>query len=323
MTVSYVLNNKSGEVSEETRIRVLKAVRDLGYRPGALAQKDIKREVLTLGLIAGVKGDSLTQPGYYSSITEGIIAAADELEHNITLFSNKLLNEEPYRSLRVYCDGRCDGLFVLAPMIGSHLVAALSERGLPFVLIGDPGDNETCSCVDIDNIKAGYDAVEYLIQQGHRSIAFAGGPDFVRSCVDRLEGYHRALAAYGIPVVDTLIAFPVVREREHSVHWRKLLEQRPTAIFCWNDGAAVSIMNQLREHGLRVPTDISVIGIDDAPGMAVPNVLTTLRQPFRAIGKRVIEILVGHIRQEIPVPCREFFPTTLVARNTVGPPQKS
>ena len=320
MTVSFVLNNKPGQVSEETRERVLKAMRDLDYRPAALKSRARERQILTLGLVAGRGQVSLMQPGYYAYIVDGFLKAADQLRHNVTLFTHSIFPADPHESLRVYCDGRCDGLMVLAPNHGSQLVAALHERGTPFVLIGDTGDTENVSCVDIDNIEVGYHVTEYLIRQGHRRIAFVGGPEqFVRSPNQRYEGYCRALIAHGL-VPDPAIAF-INNNKEEEVLQRLAdricgpASQRPTAFFGWNDGYAARVMRTVQSMGLRVPEDVSIIGVDDdvIAQTALPP-LTTMRQPYEEISRKAVEILVAQIRGEATTPQRVFMPTEFVLR---------
>src|SRR5579863_156015 len=108
MTVSFVLNNHPGQVSEETRERVMRAVREMGYRPTAVKAAD-RRLMNTLGVVSGVPTESLMQHGYYSRILRAALVKADATRQNVTLFSSSLLHVHTHRSIRVYCDGRCDG----------------------------------------------------------------------------------------------------------------------------------------------------------------------------------------------------------------------
>lgn len=325
MTVSFVLNNKQGQVGEETREKVLKAIRDLDYRPRAVEHSARQRKILTLGMLAGVDGHSLVQPGYYQAIVNGILPASDLLQHNITLFTHSIFHADPHQSVRIYCDGRCDGLMVLAPNCGSKLVAALHARGTPFVLIGDTGDEETISYVDIDNVREGRRVTEYLIGRGHRRVAFVGGPHFVRSSKQRLEGYSAALQAHGIPFEPDYVVNDNLYERDSEERLVRLLRseasRRPTALFGWNDGAAVEGIRIASELGLSVPGDLSVVGIDavENANHAYPN-LTTLRQPYDAIGTAVLNCLVDLIRGTASGPQRLFLPTEWVEGNSVAPP---
>lgn len=322
MTVSFVLNNRAGAVSEETRNRVLKVVREMNYRPAAL--KEGTGEVLTLGLVAGVTGNSLMQPGYYNAVAVGIITTTDQLKHNITLFSDTLLHSDPHQSLRTYCDGRCDGLLVLAPGRNSALVETLLERGIPCVLIGDTGDNDAVSYVDIDNILEGKKLTEYLIRQGHRRIGFLPGPDFVRSSCQRRQGYLEAMEAQGLAPDPSVNWGFVVRAKEAAEWIQRLLErpveERPTALFGWNDGATFHAMTLLADAGVRMPDEISLISIDDSHlARQSDPPLTSLRQPFHEIGQRAVEILIDLIRKPDSPPQRQFFPTELSVRDSVAP----
>lgn len=264
------------------------------------------------------------QPGYYSYIVNGILRAADQLQHNVTLFTHSIFPAEPQQSLRVYCDGRCDGLMVLTPHANSNLVAALHERGTPFVLIGDTGDSEAISYVDIDNIGAGSRLTEYLIAKGHRRIAFIGGPDkFVRSVGQRYEGFCRAMAAHALTVDPAFVFMGNHREAEVMQEvvekMRSAGAERPTAIFAWNDRVAAQAVVAMQGLGLRVPDDVSILGIDDDVMAAASSPpLTTLRQPYDAISRRVVEILVAQIRGAVTTPQRAFLPTEFVERVSVA-----
>lgn len=325
MTVSFVLNNKQGEVSEETRERVLKAIRDLDYRPRAADHPSKQREILTLGLVAGVGGHSLLQPGYYSSIVNGILTASDRLSHNITLFTNSILHAAPHQSLRIYCDGRCDGLMVLAPHRDSPLVAALIERGVPVVLIGDTGDVDTVSYVDINNVANGRQLTEYLIGLGHQRIAFIGGPEFVRSSNQRYAGYCEALNGHGLVVDPELTAVSNLYPTDVDSALERMLRlphgRRPTAIFGWNDGVASRGIDIAKSLSLRIPLDVSVVGIDDDPNvsMYVPR-LTTIRQPYEEIGLAVVRTLIELVRGTASGPTHLLLPTERVEGESIAPP---
>lgn len=327
MTVSAVLNNRQGQMSAETREKVLKVVRELGYRPTPSKWEISERETLTLGVIVGKAGESLTTPSYSGDVIKGVIMAADNLSHNITLFTNTLHDIDPHRSIRIYCDDRCDGLLVVAPNIGSELIKALYERGFPFISLGDAGDDERISCIDIDNIEAGYTITSYLLAQGHRRIAFIGGEEmYVRCTIQRKEGYLQALKDHQIEVNPDLILndmsnIDVLREPLIALLQRPV-EERPTAIFAWHDQSALEIMTIADELSLHIPDDISLVGINDIDyDPRIPNFLTTYRQPYLEISKRAVEMLIAQIRGTASLPQREFLRGTLIVRKSVAPPR--
>jgi DNA-binding LacI/PurR family transcriptional regulator len=323
MTVSHVLNGKVGEVSEETRERVLKTVREMGYRPAARKHPAEARAVCTLGIVAGIKGDTLMLPGYFTEILTSLLRAADRAEQNVTLFANSLMHADPTRSLRIFCDGRCDGLIVIAPAIGSSLVKALEERGFPFVMIGDTGDRDKVSFVDLDNWTEAYKVVEYLVHRGHRRIGYRGGAEWVRSANDRYAGYMAAMRANHLEVTpDLCIPHSGKESFLYSVEMelqRLPADRRATAIFCWNDDACGHVVRAIKDSGQRIPDDVSVVGFDDHPDMmAVDPPVTTLRQPYAEIGERAIQILLEQIRQPSSPPHRDFLQATLLERGSVA-----
>ena len=323
MTVSHVLNGKVGEVSEETRERVLKAVREMGYRPAARKHPSEERKIFNLGIVAGIQGDTLMLPGYYTDILISLLRAADHVDQNVTLFTNSLLHTDSARSLRVYCDGRCDGLVVIAPPVGSPLVKALEERGFPIVLVGDTGDSDETSCVDVDNRAEAYGIVEYLVSKGHRRIGYRGGAEWVRSANERYEGYLAAMRTHDLDVTPDLC---VPRSGNESLLYAEQVERlslpperQATALFCWNDTACGYTVRALQENGRRIPGDVSVIGFDDHPDMSTLDPpVTTMRQPYAEIGERAIDILLERIRQPSSPPRREFLKASLVERGSVA-----
>ncbi len=326
MTVSFVINHKPGQVSEETRERVLKAVRELNYRPTAVgrsARLAEERQIHTLGAVVGVPGDSLVQPGYFSAILNSLLQGADALGQNVTLFNHSLLHRDAHRAIRVYCDGRCDGLLVVAPRIGSELVAAVRERGVPITLIGDTGDDEAVSCVDIDNEGAAYTLVTHLITLGHQRIVFIGGPAFVRSSQQRLAGYRRALSDHDLPLETGFVIDNLFHSHQIDAQVGALmsmpLPKRPTALFGWNDGTATDAAHRLQRMGLRIPDDVSVVGIDDLEAFTINPPLTTVAQPFRTMGRRAVEALVAQINRTEKAP-RHVLPGELMIRASTGPP---
>ena len=328
MTVSFVINNKPGQVSGETRERVLRTIRELGYRPRASHRTSMtsgnQAHIHTLGMVAGVPGASMMEIGsYYSSVMSGLLTGADQMSQNLTLFTNSIFHDDAMQSIRIYCDGRCDGLFIVAPNIGSPLVDALHDRGTPFILIGSLDDDESISGIDVDNPAAAKKVMEYLIGQGHRRIGFIGGPDFVLSTQRRHQGYLETMALHQIPTYPEwqVIGFHQrIELREQIQQLLHLQQDRPTALFCWNDDVAVQTIQCMRETGLRVPEDISVIGFDNSPlYLSIVPYLTTVRQPYQEIGSKAVEMLLALIADP-QTPQRASLPTEIVVRETVGPP---
>lgn len=323
MTVSFVLNNAPGQVGAKTRERVLQAVREMGYRPAVLGHSR-NQQVNTLGVLSSLSGETFSQFSYYNSILNGILAEADRRHQNVTLFSHHLWSNTT-RNLRIYCDGRCDGLLVVAPPLGSKLIRALHERGIPCVLIGDSSEASEFSGVDVDNIPAAEAMTAYLFAQGHHRVGLLGGSDKMRSAVDRETGFRQAHENQGISVDEGLVSSGEYGEQSGYERARVLMSgpmtRRPTALFCGNDEIALGALRAVQELQLRVPQDVSILGFDDDPRAAASDPpLTTMRQPFEQIGKRAVERLLDAINDPGAPPQQALLPTEFILRSSVASP---
>lgn len=331
MTVSYVLNNKAGQVSERTRLRVMKAIRELDYRPTALERSPEARANMTIGVLAGIPGNSLmsaSAAGYHTRIFQNILVAAEADLHNVLVFPNSLLHQDTSRAIRVYCDGRCDGLITVAPSLNDPLIAALKERGFPFVAISNLSDDPTVTCVDIDNRKEAAHAVAYLYTQGHRRIEMLRGPDFVPSARQRWEGFYQAMIEFGLHVTP-------IPEWDGSfwhddVYWQALeiarrpANLRPTALFCWNDGWALRALQAMHDAGVKVPDEMSLVGLDDDFGSDTSSPpLTTFRQPYEAISRNAVRLMLEYAKDTSLPPKSLLLPAELIVRGSVAPPKEA
>jgi LacI family transcriptional regulator len=326
MTVSLVLNNR-GRVSADTRDRVLQVVRELDYRPGVSESSSRRKPMNVLGVMADAENVSLTRPGYFHSVLNGLLAATDHYQQHVLLFTRMHQVSDPYANIRQYCDGRCDGLVVLGAQDDSELVQAIHLRGFPMVMVA-ASERVTIPTADIDNLTEAMRVTRYLLGLGHRRIAFLGGPDFVKSTRLRHQGYRQALMDWGIEFDPTLEAVNIVWRNEGSVQVRSMLErppdQRPTAIFGWNDGAAIEAIRIAQSLGLQVPADLSVLGIDDDPqGAECHPSLTTLRQPYGKIGQAAVELLLAQVRNASTEVRHLTFPGDLIVRKSTAAPPAS
>lgn len=328
MAVSFVLNNKPGEVSEETRERVLRAVREMGYRPRARPrQRDAG--IHTIGISAGVPNASFVNDGYFRAVLQGLMTAAEERRLNTLVFHREVFYLDSRDAIRVYLDGHCEGLLLLAPGEKMPLVGALVERGIPFVSIGRPFTREDVAFVDVDNRAVGRRAAEHLLDLGHRRIAFFGDDAESESVSARRAGYREALGGAGLTVDPEWEYIPAERAVGRQVWLDGLMAlpstDRPTAFFAWNDTAAQWLVCHLKRHGHSVPEQVSVVGVDDDPSSATSDpALTTLRQPYRELAEAAVDALQARIRDAQSPPVRRLFDSDLIVRgSTAGPPDRN
>lgn len=332
MTVSVVLNGAKSatRVSDATRVRIQEAADRLNYRPNAVARGLSRRRMDTIGVVALVDGGELNL--YFLEVLNGVLEAAAKEGQNTTIFS--LTTWEGAESkIPQFCDGRVDGILI----IGSNVTAALAaqvQRHTPFVTIHAKEPLPETYDLEVNDEEGAYQAVNYLISQGHRRILHLPGGEGWLGANRRVVGYRRALIEAGIPYNEALILpgrFSIYsgRERTEELLGPNGIDPLPTAIFCASDAIAYGCMEALAAHDLRVPDDISVVGFDDtltARTTAPP--LTTMRQPFRDMGHRAVELLLSQIREENPLslssdtmrPHTEVFEVELIIRGSVGPP---
>ena len=323
-TVSKVLNERTdANISLATRERIRIAAHRIGYHPSALARGLAGKRMNTIGVVMAYSQESVTSDPYLGPCLDGILAAGKTHQQRITLFLEGDWSDA-LQNVPVYGAGNCDGLLVIIPRVPSPFLAHLKDRHprLPFVLIGDSRDTEPFPCVDLDNVEAARQITAHLIRHGHRRIAaFCGNRDF-SSNGQRFTGYRQALLEAGIPFDPTLV-FPGEYHAEDGARNAALLldcfknADRPTAVFGFCDVVAIGAMNELRKRGLRVPDDISVVGIDDSP-QSCGSGLTTIRQSVSQVGRVATETLLRIIADEMPPTARVLLPPVLIERGSVG-----
>ena len=325
-TVSRVLSGRqSAQVAPATEARVRAAAQRLEYYPSGVARGLARGCMSTIGVVLYYEGNSVTNDPYLGPCLDGILSVHKHHHQNTVLFT-KSSWAEALEHLPSYCNGFCDGLLVMLPRTDSTLVEALSDRDIPFVLIGDSRDNPGLLCVDVDNEGGGRTATRHLIDLGHRRIAaFCGEPIFFSS-QQRLAGYKQALMEAGIAYdpglvfassyFDSSCGF----ENMHTI-LRRPCGERPSAVFCANDTIALGALAALQERGVSVPEEMSLIGFDDAPiAQASTPQLTTMRQPIRTLGECAAELLLAMIAKGSTVQQSALLPAALIVRASTAPP---
>ncbi len=328
VAVSTVLNKtrSTSRLSPETRERILAAAAKLHYRPNLAARSLANRRIQTLGVAAVVEGGELNH--YFLEVFNGIVAAAARHEQNTTVFTLHDWKHDPAR-LYDFCDGRIDGLILLAPTFGREAAPHLPAH-LPFVSVHANHLFPGIVNIESDEEAGAFALGRHLIALGHRRIMHLAGPTGLIGPERRIRGYQRALADARLPFDPQLLVtagYTVELGREAMRHWlhRHAGAPLPHAVFCANDAAALGCIEALAEAGLRVPDDISVAGFDDtlAARSVVPQ-LTSVRQPLREMGARAVELLLARINspatpsRSIPQPV--VFPVDLTPRASVGAP---
>jgi len=317
MTASRSLSGE-GYASEETKAKVQAAAKQLGYAPNALARmmKGGKTNVI------GVVVNDLS-----SSVVNCFVTALSEEVRKVDMdmfIYNSLGDMGGGKGKRVsqMLHGLWDGLVYVLPRMTDDYLETLEKSSSPIVLINYFRHETTLPVVRGDNVNGAHDAVSHLMELGHRRIGFVRGSAYTGQSDLRERGYAAALADGGIELDPALVVQGDFSEQSGMEAARQLLElaDPPTAIFAASDTMAQGCMNVIREKGLRIPEDISVIGFDDVPSASMTRPpLTTLRHPFEAMAQATVQELVRRIRGEPGRRHRIEFPSEFVVRESSGP----
>ena len=312
-TVSRVVNNSSHKVNSTTRKKVLRAVRDLDYRPNALAKGLLMKKTMTIGIII----PDISNP-YYAEIVRGIQDMADQFGYAIILLNTDRNQDRIIKHIYFLREKSADGIIFSGGIIhGEKVLLSLKELRERVVVIGR--HKVDFSAVMIDNTGGATKATAHLIGFNHRRIGFIGGPDKSTSATDRLSGFKNALIQSHYSVDKNLIKKGDLTPRSGYLLARELIQkERPTAIFAANDQMAFGAIRAAKEFGLRVPNDLSVVGFDNIPFSSYfdPS-LTTIEIPMYHIGAAAMEMLVNLISEKNAEKFR-WFDTKLLIRDSTA-----
>jgi DNA-binding LacI/PurR family transcriptional regulator len=315
-TVSRVLNAHPS-IRPETRQRVLAVMKELNYRPNRAARALVTSRSATLGVLSA----SSAQYGPASSIRAIERAARAEGYFVNTVNVDGSDVDEIQAALTHLLDLGIEGLVVIAPQV--RVFDALVARGLelPFVTMqstGRVGDH----ALSVDQITGARRATRHLIELGHTRIQHLAGPlDWIEAEA-RIVGFSAELEAAGLAPVAPLVG-DWTPESGYLAGQRIAQEGEVTAVFSANDQMALGLLHALRDAGLDVPGDVSVVGFDDIPEAAhFWPPLTTVRQDFDEFGRRCIALLLAAIRAA-PTEERALVPDLIVRASTAPPPPVS
>jgi DNA-binding LacI/PurR family transcriptional regulator len=310
--VSLVMRGSSS-VSEGRREAVLKAARELGYRPNELARGLVQRRTHTIGVLLS----DLHNP-FFAEAVDGIKDRLRTFGYGTLLGTGNRDPEREVEAIRTLLERQTDGIVLLSPRISTdHLNEVASST--PTVLVGRRA--RALDCVVNDDFAGAAMAVEHLAGLGHSRIAHVSGGKGA-GATDRLRGYERTMSRLGLGR-HVLVAPGEYNEEGGYSGTRRLLaeKERPTAVFAANDLAALGALTAFEEAGLSVPEDVSIVGYDNTYLAALGSIsLTSIDQPRHEMGILAARLLLERIESGRAEPRLEVLKPRLVSRSTSAPP---
>lgn len=310
-TVSRFLNG-TAKVSDEKRRTIERVIEELNYKPNRLAQSLKMGSTRTIGVLT----QSL-ESGYFNRAMVGIEDAVKDSGYALLIMSGHWHADEEAERVELLIGRRVDGVAILTGNMSDRQILDFSRR-VPIVAFGRKVAGERVLSFGLDNYRGACEAVDFLVEQGHRRIAMITGPADHEDARARLAGYRDTLAKHRIEVDPNLTVAGDFQESGGLLAVNQLLasNQRFTAIFAGNDLTAYGARLALYRRSIRVPDDISIVGFDDLhSSMYTTPPLTTVRQPLYEVGTnigRMMLTMLGHEQPGMDMP-----PLSLIVRESV------
>ncbi len=315
-TVSFVLNNTPGKsIPEATRQNVLNAARELSYTPNEQARRVAMVKHHSIGFFIPHSG-YISSDAYIIRILEGMTPVLNKGRFQLVLQPLKL-NQRDY--LQLARQDAIDGIILMNTHDADTGLGQVIAEGFPLVVIGTISRRDVCQ-IDIDNQASAASAVRHLASLGHRDIAMiVHAPQTFYAARDRHEGFRTAMREAGLRVNAEWVREANLTEESGYRAMKEILRgrRRPTAVFAGNDVVAYGAAQAIKDAGLHIPQDISLVGFDDDLASRYFNPpLTTVTNPAPGLGAEAARLLISILKSR-PVPMtRSVLPTTLAVRES-------
>ncbi len=313
--VSLVMRG-TPNISDASRAAVLKAAKELGYRPNLAARSLVQRRSHNIGVLVS----DLHNPFFHETI-DGVSDEAVERDYRTLLASGRLATAQERLAINSFLELRVDGMILLSPRLPA---SSLVETGrlVPLVVVGLTTKSKVYDSIAGDETVGAGLVVDHLVELGHRNIAHIHGGTGAGAGPRRAQ-YEQAMIRHGLD------AYLQVAPGDFTVQggvdgMRKLLSRQPfpTAVFVANDFSAMGALEVLDNEGIRVPEDMSLVGYDNVESAAYHRIaLTTVDQPRFDMGRMAVGFLLERIEQERTISQHAVLPPKLVVRATTGPPR--
>lgn len=296
--------------------KVLKAIEELDYHPNAIARGLINKKTSTIGVLFPALSSMLA-----TELLAGIEKTAHELGSSVIVCHTESNGLKTMKYLHLLNEKRVDGIIFTSEILKEEYYEFIQKMNIPLVLLSTESRAYPVPYVKVDDRRAAYAAVQYLIKQGHKRIGMISGNDQdLIAGKPRIEGYLDAMSDYELPADDSFIARMRGFTFSDGTEGLKLLKKQlpdVTAVFAASDDIAVGAISSAYRLGIRVPDDLSIIGYDNLKiaDMTIPP-LTSVAQPFYEMGEKAAQMIFDLMDGDEMIESR-IMPHSIAERNSV------
>lgn len=321
-TVSHVIND-TRFVADETRRRVLQAIAEMGYRPSTVARGLASRRTYTVGLLISDVGNP-----FYHQVIFGVEDVALQNDYSVFLFNASYDLARSARYIRSMIDRQVDGVIFMSSRLSPELLDELAGHQVPVLILDwEEIHMQGVATIELDFEDGIREAVDHLLELGHRRFAHVSGPLELWTARTRQDLFLQVLRERGINPADVALVEGNLRIEGGRAALEPILTspRRPTAVFAANDLIALGLVWEARRRGIQVPGDLSVLGLDDIELAAqISPTLTTIQLPRYEIGSTAMHMMLSLIGEasgavEPRSPQHHVISSRLVIRQSTGP----
>ncbi len=307
VTVSKVIRNHS-DIGEETRLRVLKRIKELNYQPNMAARALVTGRTYSAGLIV----PDLVHP-FFAEVATGLSGVLRRKNYSLLISSAEGDPDLERQEIKRLLSRRLDALMIASTQRTVESFRRIEEQKVPYVLIDRAFMGMPANFVGVDDVAVGRLATEHLISAGCRHIAHIRGAA-TSTAMGRLEGYHQALSHHDLRQFQGFVLAGRSTDVDSWISGNEAMKKllaltpQPDGVFCYNDPIAIGVIDAILEAGLRVPEDIAVIGCGNLhfdKSLRVP--LSSVDQQSRAIGERAGKLVLTLIESKVQPPPKSIM----------------
>ncbi len=320
-TVSRVIADNP-RISDNTKRKVRKVMKELGYHPNINARNLVVKSTNAIGVIMPSSTSKALQNPFFPEVLRGIGSVIHQMKYSMSLSTGETEDEIFEEVQRMVYGSYVDGVILLYSRLNDRVTNFLLEQKFPFVMVGKPYERENeITFVDNDNIRAGKEITEHLIEQGHRKIAFIGGSTDLFVTVDREAGYTEALEAVDIKRNENYITYAEFLQSggQEAVENLLSLKNPPTGIVVSDDLISLGVISKLEKSGYHVPKDISLVSFNNVYlSELIQPPLTTVDVQIYQLGAQSAKALIEQTMNKDEPAKRIIIPHKIIYRNSVS-----